>query len=75
MKTSITQSKNHGDLVSTPPVYSHFDRNKGRKINDWSVLPCEGVFKLSKPEDKLEYRYCSAAYWKCPNKRCIMRLT
>ncbi len=42
--------------------------------HDWDILPCEGVYKLSSPKDKIAYSYCQSAYWKCPVKNCIMKL-
>ncbi len=44
-----------------------------KEVDNWDVLPCEGVYKLSKDEP-ITYSHCKAPYWQCPNKNCIMNL-
>ncbi|MDH5717684.1 MAG: hypothetical protein OEZ22_08595 [Spirochaetia bacterium] len=53
------------------------DKSFLNKINqhaDFSILPCEGIYKLSSTNDGVTYSYCDSDYWHCPNKKCIMQL-
>jgi len=42
--------------------------------DDFEVLPCKGIYKLSKSNEPINFTYCQSEYWKCPNTNCIMKL-
>ena len=45
-----------------------------KETDNWDVLPCEGIFKLTSKKENITFTYCRAAYQGCPNKSCIMQL-
>ncbi len=47
---------------------------KTKQKDNWDVLPCDGLYKVSLPLDKITYSHCKTAYWQCPIKNCLMKL-
>ena len=69
-----TTTKENSTLPAIPPK-ENIQFNHERSITkSWDTLPCEGIYKLTSEKESINFSYCNADYWNCPNKTCVMNL-